>query len=807
MLKGAWLAVAAGIACALLAWPQSASRRYDYAVAPIPYKDVQITDSFWTPRLEANRTVSIPGQLDRFEKMGRNPDLRLIEAACYELAQHPNEALRARIDGTLDAAIQNIRRQKHVWSTAGDGSGLAAGNFMEAAAAYFEATGSRKLLDVATEIADDLAAVFGPDKRHDISNHEGIKIGLIRLYRATGNEKYLKLAKFFLDARGNPAGRQRLYGPYAQDAEPVKQQNRAIGHAVRATYLYAPLTDIAALTNDSDYAKATERIWDDAVSKRTYLTGGVGSYRHEENYGDDYDLPNLSCWNEICAAYGNTLWNERLFLLTQDSKYIDVLERTLYNGFLAGVSLSGDRYLYQAPLMAYAGFGRQAAFGPNCCPPNVARLLPQLGSLIYAQGEAGLYVNLFVASKARGKVRNAAVEVAQETDYPWDGAVKVTVNPQNPWRFPVYLRIPGWVRTQPMPGLLYRYLTPPQPAFTLTVNGRPANYTADRGYARIDREWVRGDVVQLNLPMPVEQTAARDEVADDRGLAALERGPLVYCVERADNSAGVFNLVVAPGAKFQFAYRKDLLNGIGTITGNATALSRGANGTLSRQDATLVAIPYYAFGNRGALDMSVWLAQDETKARLAPRPTLASTAKASSSVGNGSVAENYPGHKPPTPEQRWYTNSQDGSGDVSAIQDQLEPVNSEDGSQPYLRLHPQTGDSAWVQYDFQKPASISSVEVYWKDDKQYCVLPKAWRLLYKDGNEWKPVHASTSYGVERDKYNRAAFDSVTTAALRIEIQLQGRTYQKGDLGPPDANYLRQDVTWYEGGVIEWRVNP
>ena len=797
----------AALICAVFVFSQTPARRPDYAVAPVPFKDVQIADAFWTPRLENNRTVSIPGLLDRFDQAGRNPDLRLLEAASYELVQHPDAALRARIDAKLDAIIQRMRAQKHVWSTSGDGSGLAAGNFMEASVAYFEATGSRKMLDAAIEIANDLDSVFGPDKRHDISNHEGVKLGLIRLYRATGDVKYLKLARFFLDSRGNPAGRPRLYGAYAQDAEPVKQQNRAIGHAVRATYLYAPLTDIAALTNDPDYAKAGQRIWDDAVSKRTYLTGGVGTYRHEENYGDDYDLPNLSCWNEICAAYGNVLWNHRLFLLTQDSKYIDVLERTLYNGFLAGVSLSGDKYLYQAPLMAQAGFTRQAAFGPNCCPPNVARLLPQLGSLIYAQGDSGLYVNLFIASKAQAKVKNVKVDIAQETNYPWAGAVKLTISPQYAWRFPLYVRIPGYVRSQPMPMLLYKYLSPPQEQLALTVNGRLATYTTDRGYARIDREWNAGDTVQFTIPMPVEQVVARDEVAEDRGLVAFERGPLVYCLERADNPAGVFNLVAPAGANLQFSYRNDLLGGMGTITGNALALSRAADGaSIVRQNQPLVAIPYYAFANRGPSEMSVWLARDESRARLAPRPTLASTAKATSSVGNGSVADNYPGHKPPTPEQRWYTNSQDGSGDIAAIQDGLEPVNSEDGSAPYLRLHPQTGDSAWVQYDFVKPSRVSSVEVYWKDDKQYCVLPKSWRLSYKDGNDWKPVRAA-AYGVERDKFNRVAFDPVTTSALRIEIQLQATTYKVGDLGPPDANYLRQNLTWYEGGVIEWRVNP
>lgn len=804
-----WLKIAgiAAIAFSFSAYPQTSQRKPDYRISPVSYKDVQITDAFWTPRLESNRTVSIPGLLDRYDKTGRSPDLRLIEAACYVLARNPDAALRKRVDGTLDRIIAEIRSRKHKWSTEGDGDGLWAGNFLETSVAYFEATGSRKLLDVAIEIADDLDSVFGPGRRHDIANHEGIKIGLIRLYRCTGSTKYLNLARFFLDARGDPADRPGLYGPYAQDHQPVKVQTRAIGHAVRATYLYMPLTDIAALTGDSEYARADERIWEDAVSKRTYLTGGVGSYRDEEDFGDDYDLPNLSAWNEICAAYGNTLWNQKLFLLRQDAKFIDVLERTLYNAFLVGVSLSGDTYLYQAPLRTYGGFARQRWFGPNCCPPNLARLLPQLGGLIYAQGDQSLYINLFVGSKAEVKLGGVPLTVAQVTRYPWDGATRLIINPQKPQKFAVFVRIPGWARNQPMPGLLYRYLPAPEQKISMTINGATASYEVEKGYARIEREWKAGDTIELNLPMPVRRVVASDQVADDRGMVALERGPLVFCAEQTDNPGGVFNLLLPENAGLEFAYWQNLLGGIGMITGKAIALRRGVDRTsIVMQTQNFTAVPYYAFGNRSQGEMSVWLARDRSKAGIAPEPTIASTSRATSSCGNGTVAENYPGNKPPTIERRFYPSSQDGSGAISAIYDQLEPVNSEDGSAPFLRLHPQSGDRAWVQYDFAEPAKVSSVEVYWKDDKQVCVLPQSWRLLYKDGDTWKPVSASGPYPVAKDVFNKAAFQPVTTSSLRLEIQLQGKLYKKGALGPPDGNYLTQDLTWYECGIIEWRVN-
>ncbi len=789
----------------LSAYPQGV-KVADYGVFPVSYRNVQITDSFWAPRIENNRTVSLPGLLDRAEKSGRGPDLRLIEAASYVLANNPDPALRARIDARLDALIAAIRARKGKWSTAGDGDGFWGGNFLEASVAYFEATGSRKMLDAAIEIADDLDSFYGPDRHRDIPNHEGLKIGLIRLYRATRNEKYLNLARFLIDTRGNPEGRTGLYGPYAQDHQPVKAQTRAIGHAVRATYLYIPLTDLAALTGDAGYAQADDRIWEDAINKRTYLTGGIGSYRDEEDYGDDYDLPNVAAWNEICAAYGNVFWNERLFQLHQDAKFVDALERTLYNALLVGVSLAGDRYLYQVPLRTYGAFARQAAFGPNCCPPNMARILPQLGGLIYAQNDQNLYVNLYIGSKGKVQLKDTAVAITQETNYPWDGEVKLTVSPDQPRRFAVYVRIPGWARGQPFPGSLYRFLPGAGGDVSLNINGAPFTYAVAKGYARIERDWKAGDTIRIDMPMPVRRVVASEQVADDRGMVALERGPLVYCAEQADNAAGVFNLQVPDGAELKFYLKQSLLGGIGTITGSVNALGRAADGiAVTRKTQALTAIPFYAFGNRAPGEMSVWLARDEAKAIIAPKTSIASTSKATSSCGNGTVAENYPGNKPPTIERRFYPSSQDGSGDIRAISDQLVPVNSEDGSAPFLRLHPQAGDRAWVQYDFAKPESVSSVEVYWKDDRQYVVAPKGWRLLFKDGDEWKQVTASGNYGVARDTFNRVSFQPVKTSGLRIEIQLASKVYKKGTLGPPDGNYLSQDLTWYEGGVIEWIV--
>jgi DUF1680 family protein len=778
---------AAGIL--LAAWAAAA----DFPVSAVAVKNVKIQDEFWTPRIDQNRTVTLPMLLDHAAAEGP-VEGRLIEAAAYILSVQQDPALRTRIERTFDRTIAQLRRQKGVWANRGDGPGFSAGHFFEGAVAYYDATGDRKLLDAAIDIGDELANTFGPGKRYDIFNHEEIEIGLVKLYRATNNPKYLNLARFFVDVRGTTQGGRQMYGSYSQDDMPVREQSRAIGHAVRATYLYIALADLAALTGDPGYAAASDRIWNDAVSKRTFVTGGIGSYRDEEDFGDDYDLPNAAAWNEICAAVGNILWNHRMFLLHEDARYMDELERILYNGFLVGVSQTGDRFLYQAPLIAFAGFQRQPRFGPNCCPPNLARLLAQLGGLIYASSADRAYVNLFIGGAASLKVGSAAVTISQQTQYPWQGATRITVEPAQDARFSLMLRIPGWASGQPSSGGLYHFVDAAKTVVTITVNGRAMQPVIEKGYARVERTWSKGDVVELHFGMPVRRLAADTRVADDRDRVAFERGPIVFCAERLDNRDGVFNLVVPDDVRFAFEYRKDLLGGIGTLTG-------GARGT-----RTVTLIPYYAFGNRTASEMAIWLARTPARAVQTPTPTIASTSRATSSVGNGTVADNYPGHNPPTVERRMYPLSQDGSGDIAAIYDEVQPLNSEDGSGRFLRIHPQSGDQAWVQYDFAKPSRISSSSIYWKDDKQLCILPKGWRLLYKDGDQWKPVTHASAYGAAPDRFNKVTFDPVTATGLRLEIQLQPKVYKTGKLGPPDGNYMDHDLTWYEGGVIEWTVD-
>lgn len=785
---------------------QSSSSGADYSLAPVPVANVDINDGFWSPRIRTTREVTLPYLLRHEVAAQRSPDGRLIEAAAYFISRQPDTALQKQVEGLSDSAIHSVRARENVWPSTGDGSFFAAGHFIEGAVAYYQATGDRKLFDAAIEVANNLDSVFGPGKRYDISNHEELELALVKLYRATGDRRYVILSKFLVDTRGTRAGGRELTGWYAQDDRPIKEQQRAIGHCVRATYLYSAVADLAALTNDDGYNQASERIWRDAIGKRTYLTGGIGSYRQHENYGDDYDLPNLSCWNEICASVGNILWNHRMFLLTQNVDCIDVMERILYNGLLAGVSLSGDKFLYQTPLRATAEFERQPWFGPNCCPPNITRLMAQLGSLIYAVSAGNLYINLFVGNHANTEVNSIPVKIEQQTNYPWDGNVRIGINPAREVRFVLQVRIPGWAQNKPVPSSLYRYESTAPAAFTLLVNGKKTSSVAEKGYARIEREWAPGDSVELTLPMRVQQVRAHDLVIEDRNCVALERGPLVFCAEAIDNDGNISNLVVDRHSKLEYVFDPGLLNGIGTIQGGVLRSQRRSGKTTTTHAGKIVAIPFYAFGNRGKSEMSVWLAATPGKAVLPPAPTLAARSKVTSSCGEGTVADNYPGHNPPAIARRMYPSSQDGSGHIRAIADQVEPVSSEDGSGTFLRLRPQNGSHAWVQYDFPEQTHVSSVDVYWKDDKQFCILPESWRLLYNDGSTWKPVKSSTGFPVARDKYVAAAFEPVVASGLRLEIQLQKAIYKKGDLGPPDADYMKEDTPWYEGGIIEWRVN-
>jgi hypothetical protein len=623
------------------------------------------------------------------------------------------------------------------------------GHLYEAAVAHYQATGKRTLLDIALRSAGLLDRTFGPGKRAIWPGHQIVEMGLVKLYRATGDARYLNLARFMLDSRGPESGEQGAGKPYTQSHLKVVDQTEAVGHAVRATYMYSGMADVAALTGDDAYVRALDKIWDNVAGKKLYITGGIGATAAGEAFGRNYELPNMSAYNETCAAVGNDYWNHRLFLLHADARYIDVMERTLYNGLISGVSLDGTTFFYPNPLESNGQHARSPWFGVACCPGNITRFMASVPGYVYAERGDALWVNLFMESTAEIKMDNGrTVKMAQETRYPWDGAVKMTVTPDRAAALTIHVRIPGWARNQPVAGDLYSYADSTGGAPSLKLNGKTVPIQLDKGYAALTRAWKSGDTIELNLPMPVRRVVANQQVAADRGRVALERGPIVYAAEWADNPNGkVRNLMLPDSARLTAEFRPDLLKGVEILKGKAVALSYDARGRVVKAEQDFTAIPYYAWANRGRGQMIVWLPDTEASARPAAFPTVATTAKVTTS---GRVQHN-PG----------------------AIQDEEIPSASNDSSS-YFDWWPKLGGQEWVQYDFEKAAAVSACELYWFDDtgRGAVRVPASWRLLYQEGGQWKPVEVTGTYGVEKDRFNKVTFKTVTTTALRVEVTMR-----------------------------------
>ena len=764
----------------------------DYSVKPVPFTDVDINDDFWAPKIEVNRTVSIQHCLAMHEETGRLASPKYVEAAAYMLVKREDPELEAYMDELIDKMVDRLERRI---SENPEAAVHVSGHFLEAAIAYYSATGKRKMLDAAIKAADTMDEIYGPGKKTYISGHEGLKIGLIQLYRHTGNDKYWKLAKFFLDERGkgdyDRTGEYAVDRTYAQDHKPVIEQEEAVGHAVRATFLYIALTDIAALTGDPAYSEANRKIWEDAVFKKTYLTGGIGSVRFHEQFGDAYELPNVSAWNETCAAYGSAVWNHRLFLRHKDAKYIDMMERVLYNGWLVGVSYKGNRFFYQNPLKCFGNYERFRWINVPCCPPNVVRLMASLGSYIYAKSGNDIYVNLFIGNNAAIQTENNLVQLTQETQYPWTGTVKLMVEPEQSKEFSLLIRIPMWTQNQPMPGDLYHYSENYPDRVVITVNGEETAYETESGYARLKRKWEKGDVIEMNIPMPIRKVFPNRKIKYDTGLTALERGPLVYCAEWPDNKGGhVMNLLLHEDAVFEPKFKEDVLGGMTVINGDVEALHRenGGNAVESVKQR-LTAIPYYAWANRGMGEMAVWMPRREDQVRVFPvvPPDPIKSVDSSGGIEKG------------------WTGYHDQNDDITAVYDGFDPINSADESDLYFRMRPPLETAAWVEYTFNKPTEISSTQVYWVDDRRFCRLPESWRILYKENGRWIPVENKESYSVEKDKFNTVHFQPVTTTAVRIEVEPQNILYEAGMIGPPAAMFIDEDVTWREFGIIEWRI--
>ncbi|MBN8665912.1 MAG: glycoside hydrolase family 127 protein [Chitinophagales bacterium] len=776
----------------------------DYPIQPVPFTQVHVMDNFWKPKIRINKEVSIPytfsqcqrtGRMDNFLRAsGKMPvdtmtafpfddtDLyKTIEGASYSLQTEPDPKLEAYLDTLIsligsaqepDGYLYTFRTMNapkpHDWVGAKrweKDEDLShelynSGHLFESAAAHYLATGKRNLLDIALRNADLLVKDFGWGKVEKFPGHQVVETGLTKLYRITGKKEYLDLAKFFLDLRGKPGHYNQ---EYSQSHIPVVDQHTAVGHSVRAAYMYTGMADVAALTGDRQYLKAIDDIWNDVVQKKLYITGGIGATGNGEAFGADYDLPNMSAYAETCASIANVYWNSRMFLLHGDAKYVDVLERVLYNGLLSGVSMSGDRFFYPNPLASLGQHQRSAWFSCACCISNMTRFLPSMPGYVYAQNENDLYINLYVGSSSTIKLPVTGVNIIQETNYPWEGKNNITINPDKNSAFTVKIRIPGWAVDQPIPGDLYQTDNQTKKPVSIRVNGQSIPIQMEKGYAVIQRSWKKGDLISIDLPMEVKKIRALDQVVADQKRFALQRGPLVYCLEGPDNLDGsVMNIVVDKDAVIKSQFAPNLLNGVVTLQMPGWSTKRKVNSDeLIRSKQTVTAIPYYSWANRGPSEMEVWIPYDAAVARPKPAPSIASKSKVSSSLNNDRM--------------------------LRTLNDQYDPVDAKDQSASYLHWWPKKNTTEWVQYDFDAPYTVSESAVYWFDDAPFggCRIPASWTLYYKKGDTWVPVKNVTPYTITKDSYDRVQFEPVTTTALRIEVRLPAE---------------------HSAGIHEWKIN-
>jgi len=765
----------------------------DYNVKPVPLNKVRVNDSFWTPRLETSRKVTIPyafgkceetGRIRNFEKaaglrQGKHEGIhfddsdvyKVMEGAAYSLRVHPETMMRLYLDKLvtiMDAAQWDDgylftfysvpeRQPEKLWTNISwIHEQYCVGHMYEAAAAHYQVTGDKSFLDIATENADLICDTFSAGKRTDPPGHQEIEIGLCKLYRLTSDEKYLNQAKFFLDQRGRkgrrgPNGDGGLYGTYSQDHKPVTEQTKAVGHSVRAAYMYTGMADVAALTGNMEYVKAIDTIWKDVVGTKLYVTGGIGAAGGHEGFGGAYELPNMTAYCETCASIANIFWNHRMFLMHADAKYIDVLERVLYNAALSGISMKGDRFFYPNPLESIGQHARSPWFGCACCPSNVARFIPSVPGYAYAYKDNDLYVNLFISGDATIETNNNKVKLAQQTQYPWNGVVNISVEPERSDKFVIHVRIPGWARNKCVPSDLYKFHKTVDEEVGLKVNGKPASLNLQRGFACIKRKWQKGDTIELHMPMPVRRVTAHPNVKPDRGKVALQRGPVVFCLEWPDNEGKVLDLVIGDDAKLRSEYRPDLLNGVMVITGKAQVVKRTIDGDIvPARDKQFMTIPYYAWAHRGRGQMTVWPAREPQAARPEPADTLTCISRTTASFVHVSL---------------------------DAIKDQILPESSSDSSALQLDFWPHKGTTEWLKFEWDKRHEISSVKVYWFDDtgRGECRVPKSWNVLYRDteGN-FRPVDNNTPYLIEKDMFNKVGFEPVNTNGIKIEILLQER---------------------------------
>ena len=803
-----------------------------YPITQVPFTKVKVAQqTFWGQRLDASQNVTIPLAFSKSEETGRYTNFsnaalhikdpnkvfeikdgtfsfddtdpyKTIEGASYLLQTYPNAKFKGgRLDKYVDSVVAVIasgqepdgylytsRTQNpakpHNWAGAKRWERVEdlshefynLGHLCEAAVAHYYATGKKNFLNVAIKYADCVCREVGdkPGQASVVPGHQIAEMGLAKLYIATGDKKYLDMAKFFLDKRGKRDAswkqtRNGLYdsdgyfhslSDYSQSHKPVCEQDEAVGHAVRAGYMYAGMADIAALTGDKSYIDAIDRIWDNIVGKKYYITGGVGATASGEAFGANYELPNMSAYCETCAAIAQVYLNYRLFLLHGDSKYYDALERSLYNGVISGISIDGGKFFYPNPLQSIGQHQRQPWFGCACCPSNAARFIPSLPQYIYAVKDNSLYINLFNSNTVNVQVGKKKVTLQQETNYPWDGDITLKIA-GGAGKYALNIRIPGWVKGEVVPSNLYTYTDGKRLGYTVKVNGEAVESPLQQGYFVIDRTWKKGDKVEIHFDMEPRTVRANGQVAADKGRVAVERGPIVYCAEWPDNKCDVLSVLINQEPKFTLGNKEIMNTNVQTLTTDAQTLTFDKAGKLHAADEKLVLIPYYAWAHRGPGKMTVWIPQDLTATTPALPASIASESKISAST------KRLPA--------------------LSAINDRLVPADATDRSVPYTHWWPAKNTTEWLAYDFAKAETVSTSTVYWFDDGPWggCRVLESWKLYYKnDKGEWVPVKNLTEYGVVKGAANIVNFEPVKTSAMKLEIKQ-----------PAD----------YSCGVFEWSV--
>ncbi|MDY0083827.1 MAG: glycoside hydrolase family 127 protein [Ignavibacteriaceae bacterium] len=590
-----------------------------YQVYPIPFDKVQIDDEFWSHRLKSHsintlqtcihQTRDSTERINNFKKAaglmeGQHKGIyfddsdvyKAMEGIAYSLVNNPNSEYEKLLDdwiGYISKAQQTdgylntfytLNHPEEKWTNMEKHEMYCGGHMIEAAIAHYQATGKRSFLDVAIKFADYLDKTFGPEKRHWVPGHEEIELALVKLYHTTGNKKYLNLAHWLLEERGHGYGKGGIWdskrGPaYCQDDVPVSEITDIKGHAVRAMYLFTGMADVASEMNIPEYIEALKRVWEDVALRNMYITGGIGSSKSNEGFTVDYDLPNKTAYCETCASIGMVFWNNRMNLLTKDAKYVDIMERSMYNGVLSGVNLEGDLFFYVNPLESDGDHHRQRWFGCACCPSNISRFIPSVGSYIYLKNEKEVFVNLYMGNKVNFEIAETNVNLSQTTNYPWDGEIAIDINPKVPVLFNLRLRIPGWCKS-----------------YRASLNGEPLNFfPVEDGYLSIERTWAQGDKVLISLDMSVEMIKADDRITENENKRAIQRGPLIYCIEQADNlKTNMDEIAINQDNKFT------ILQGEGKLKNMKILMTQN-------QAGKMIFIPYFAWDNREPGKMKVWI--------------------------------------------------------------------------------------------------------------------------------------------------------------------------------------------------------